>query len=379
MGTRVNYANFRNASNQDLRAAFREYEGALKHLAFDDSNARRRYNSDDYGCGWLDGLYSPFEFDKHNAIASKMRRRSFHVAQVAPSPTCSHTSVRGSHVDDVDNIGCIPVRVMGMNVPLYEASSIVHDSGHGPYGHRFESWVKKRFQMDFTHERFGVYVLQHVERDGRGLNLTHQVLTALLYHSLSSPVELHESQESLLLRIVDKIAYLTSDASDGRHGRYGQAIKEEMEPVFKLLSEIGHNQRRWVSFFLLELCRESAEAGRVCFEKSVGANYLKQLRDEMYKIYPRVSPDFCHRQLDLVLEGLNARERGRREVKCAPVLLMALMDDATVTRLAQHTMDYGGYGRNEVIAHIGEDVLQTLESIPDHEFCIRMDKPDLDW
>lgn len=379
MTTRVNYASFRNASSADLRDAFREFEGALKHCAFDDGNAKRRYPSDDYECGWLDGVYTPFEFDKHNAIASKMRRRSVRVAQVAPSPTCSHTSVRGSHTDDVVNIGGIPARLMWMNVPLYEASSFVHDSGQGPYGHRFESWIKKRFRMDFTHERFGVFAMQHVERDGRGLNLTHQVLTALLYHSLSSPEELHESQESLLLRIVDKIAYLTSDASDGRHGRYGQAIKEKMEPVFKLLSEIGENQRRWVSFFLLELCRESAEAGRICFTESIGAQYLRQLRDEMYKIYPHVSPDFCHRQLDLVLEGLNRRGDYRREVRCSPVLLMALMDDATVTRLAQLTLDYGGYGRNEVIAHMGEDVLQTLENIPDHEFYIRMDKPDLDW
>jgi dGTPase len=164
----------RNISQKELTQRYIATAGVLAHLRHPDI-AIRRY---DYGDEDIQRLDNPFVRDLGAIEDSKAWRRLSGKNQVAS--TCDdvmpHLRDRQVHVSEVRAKTRRIADHLGVNVLLADAIAAVHDIGHVPLGHQGEEYLRQKTGKDITHEKLGVVVMQHIERKGRGANLSHVVL-----------------------------------------------------------------------------------------------------------------------------------------------------------------------------------------------------------
>jgi hypothetical protein len=246
----------------------------------------------------------------------------------------------------------IATEILGLNTDLVRSGSIGHDIGHVPFGHRGEEWMAKAM---------GPVICQKIERKGKGLNLTWHTLDAMLRHS-GTMARPEMSQEAWVLRFTDKMAYLFADLND---------ILMRMEypashALLDLAATFGKTQRERSISAIAGLVIESAECGRVSFEKSDLGQRFKQLRKLMYEeVYPRVTQQDVGPYMEPVLEMLTTLKIGD------PFLILALMTDKDVRSLVNAPMrDMQAFHRTAV-----NEIVPYLHEIGTVDLC----DPDLDW
>src|SRR5690348_4270045 len=166
----------------------------LSPLAARSWPARRRVAEDD--CG----LRSPLQRDRDRIAHCKAFRRLKHKTQVFVAPEGDHYRTRLTHTLEAVGISRTVARALRLNEDLTEAIGLGHDLGHPPFGHAGETALdgalRERFARGFRHNEHSLRVVDVLERDGRGLNLTHEVRDGILNHT--GPV----TPESLEGRIV---------------------------------------------------------------------------------------------------------------------------------------------------------------------------------
>ncbi|EGO63329.1 deoxyguanosinetriphosphate triphosphohydrolase [Acetonema longum] len=151
-----------------------------------------------------------FQRDRDRIIHSKSFRRLKHKTQVYISPG-DHYRMRMTHSLEVAQISRTVARGLVLNEDLTEAIALGHDVGHTPFGHSGEDALREVLGH-FDHNEQSLRVLEHVEKDGAGLNLTVQVKNGILNHTGSQkPFTL----EGNIVRICDRVAYLCHDYDDG--------------------------------------------------------------------------------------------------------------------------------------------------------------------
>ena len=136
-------------------------------------------------------LRSPFQRDRDRIVHCKAFRRLKHKTQVFIAPEGDHYRTRLTHTIEATGISRTVARALRLNEDLTEAIGLGHDLGHPPFGHAGEAAldgaVRGRFDRPFRHNEHSLRVVDHLERDGRGLNLTHEVRDGILTHTRATP------------------------------------------------------------------------------------------------------------------------------------------------------------------------------------------------
>jgi dGTPase len=267
----------------------------------------------------------PFSDDIQRIEQSKSHRRQEAKTQVLSLPLNSHIRSRNSHTSEVKAIASTLSLLLGLNTDLCVAIAQGHDMGHTPYGHLGEAVLSNYSGKKFEHDVFGVVLAQKIERNGKGLNLTHETLDGILNHGgfkriLDNP---NIPNEFNIVKLADKVAYTFSDLND--------ALRMDLiseDDVSKYLNKLGYNQRTYVNNVIKAIVEESKSAGYVKFSKGDIHDGFTNLRDFMFdNVYFKIDESEQRYELEKIL---NYFEFDSKYVGYDPVILTALLSDKEV-------------------------------------------------
>ncbi len=166
-----------------------------------------------------------FQRDRDRVLHSKAFRRLKHKTQVFLSPEGDHYRTRLTHTLEVSQIARTVARALSLNEDLTEAIALAHVLGHTPFGHAGERALNAVMEGGFHHYEQSVRVVERLERDGVGLNLTWEVRDGILHHTKGDEAA---TPEGRIVRYADQIAYIHHDMDDAvRAG----ILKEEDVPL----------------------------------------------------------------------------------------------------------------------------------------------------
>ena len=156
-------------------------------------------------------MRTEFQKDRDRITHSKAFRRLMHKTQVFISPEGDHYRTRLTHTLEVAQIARTIARALRLNEDLTEAIALGHDLGHTPFGHTGEDALDLLLPGGFRHNEQSARVVEILENEGRGLNLTREVVDGILNHrTVCSPA----TPEGCVVQISDKIAYMNHDVDD---------------------------------------------------------------------------------------------------------------------------------------------------------------------
>jgi dGTPase len=224
-------------------------------------------------------LRTPFQRDRDRITHSKSFRRLKGKTQVFIDPQGDHIRTRMTHTLETTAISRVAARALRLNEDLTEAIGLGHDVGHPPFGHAGEGaldrLLSERHGRRFRHNEQSRRVVDLLERDGRGLNLTWEVREGILKHTGAEPPE---SLEGRIVRIVDRVAYINHDIDDAV--RAGVLHPDELpRDEIALLGDTGSKR---IDRLVHDLVETSAAAGDVVQSNEVGEAMLS-LRAFMFE------------------------------------------------------------------------------------------------
>lgn len=156
-------------------------------------------------------LRTCFQRDRDRVIHCQSFRRLKHKTQVFLAPSGDHYRTRLTHTLEVSQIARTIARALQLNEDLTEAIALAHDLGHTPFGHAGERALDSLSSNGFKHYEQSVRVVEKLEKDGEGLNLTEEVKNGILCHTKGEDAYTLEGQ---IIRIADRIAYINHDIDD---------------------------------------------------------------------------------------------------------------------------------------------------------------------
>ncbi len=203
-------------------------------------------------------LRTAFQRDRDRVLHAKSFRRLMHKTQVFIAPAGDHYRTRLTHTLEVTQIARTIGRALGLNEDLIEAIGLSHDLGHTPFGHAGESALAEAF-AGFRHNEQSLRVVDHLEREGRGLNLTHAVRDGILRHSKLRSGITHAASgqagtaEGEVVRIADGIAYINHDLDDAM--RAGLIASEDVPR--NVVAVLGPTHGRRIDTLVSDVIRHS--------------------------------------------------------------------------------------------------------------------------
>lgn len=337
-----------------------------KRFRYEDSLGRRN------PIGYMDedaiymGAFDPYFIDKEKIRLSKSLRRLSDKTQVFVDHRSNpHIRNRRSHTDEVVSIAAYITKILGLNDYLVEAIALGHDIGHAPFGHLGEKMIREFFGCGFEHYIMSVVVAQFIERGGKGLNLSWEVLEGIANHSRGIGglrVNPNLPLEYAVVMLADKIAYVFADLNDAL--RCGYLSESQLPQEFFAL---GENQRERWNNCIFNLVKESAEKQTISFVDSPVAqkfNFLRQWsfdnfylrldkevqRKSIQEDFKQVYPELVNRLADLNQDTS---------------LSVALMTDSEFKKISQtlkkdrkkfYTKDYfKNFGFYKIVSELPKD------------------------
>ena len=248
-------------------------------------------------------MRTPFQRDRDRIVHSKAFRRLKHKTQVFISPEGDHYRTRLTHTLEATGIARTVARALALNEDLTEAIALGHDLGHPPFGHVGESVVdaclRERYGFAFRHNHHSLRVVERIERDGAGLNLTEQVRDGILRHT--GP-EKPATLEGQIVRLVDRIAYINHDIDDAM--RAGVIVRDELPT--EEIAILGETGSRRIDTLVRDLVERSADAGAIVQGPEVGAA-MDRLRAFMFdRVYLGPTARSEHPRIERMLRTLFA-------------------------------------------------------------------------
>jgi len=158
-----------------------------------------------------DGMRTEFQRDRDRIIHSNSFRRLSHKTQVFLDPEGDHYRTRLTHTLEVTQIARTLSRALRLNEDLTEAAALGHDLGHTPFGHAGEKVLNRLYAMGFKHNEQSLRVVEKLEKNFGGLNLTREVRNAILCHTGSIQPQ---TLEGRVIKFADRIAYINHDIED---------------------------------------------------------------------------------------------------------------------------------------------------------------------
>jgi dGTPase len=244
---------------------------------------------------------TPFQRDRDRIVHSKSFRRLKHKTQVFISPEGDHYRTRLTHTLEACGIARNVARALSLNEDLTESIGLGHDLGHPPFGHIGEAVLdqslQERYGIRFRHNRHSLRVVERLERDGEGLNLTEQVRDGILRHTGPEPPG---TLEGRIVHVVDRIAYINHDIDDAI--RAGVLRVSDLPPAeIELLGDTGSDR---IETLVNDLLARSEEAGDIVQGEEVG-QAMDRLRDFMFeRVYLGVTAQREKPRIERVLRTL---------------------------------------------------------------------------
>lgn len=165
-------------------------------------------------------MRTEYQRDRDRIVHSKAFRRLKHKTQVFIAPPGDHYVTRLTHTLEVSQVARTIARALNLNEDLTEAISLGHDLGHTPFGHVGEEVLSEIFRDGFRHNEQSLRVVEVLENEGNGLNLTREVREGILKHSKPREGILAENRgtpdtlEGQICKIADSVAYVNHDIDD---------------------------------------------------------------------------------------------------------------------------------------------------------------------
>lgn len=193
-------------------------------------------------------IRTPYQLDRDRIVYSNAFRRLKYKTQVFLSPLGDHFRTRLTHTLEVSEIARNLARAMRMNEDLAEAIALGHDLGHTPFGHGGETVLNDIYSSGFSHSDQSLRVVDVLDNNGEGLNLSQEVRDGILKHSKgfgkiipSTPGESASTIEGQIVRIADIIAYLNHDLDDALRG--GVITFDDVPEICKKKLGLTHSER----------------------------------------------------------------------------------------------------------------------------------------
>jgi dGTPase len=203
-------------------------------------------------------LRTCFQRDADRLTHSKSFRRLIHKTQVFLNPEGDHYRTRLTHTLEVSRIARTISRALGLNEDLTEAIAIGHDLGHTPFGHAGERALNEIMSGagGFRHNEQSLRVVDRLEKNGRGLNLSYETRDGILKHTGR---EMPETLEGRVVRLSDRAAYLNHDLDDAL--RAGILTPDDVPP--EIVCAFGDSVTQRVNTIVRDIIEESARAGDI--------------------------------------------------------------------------------------------------------------------
>jgi dGTPase len=214
------------------------------------------------------GLRTPFQRDRDRIVHCKAFRRLKYKTQVFVAPLGDHYRTRMTHTLEVTQVSRTVARALALNEDLTEAIGLGHDLGHSPFGHvgeaALDACLRDRFGRAFRHYEHSLRVVEHLERDGRGLNLTAPVRDGIATHSgrAAQPATL----EGRIVRVVDRVAYINHDIDDAVRAGVLDPGDLPAEPI-AILGDTGPQR---IDTLVHDLVEHSDRAGDIVQGEEIG-------------------------------------------------------------------------------------------------------------
>ena len=216
-----------------------------------------------------------YQRDTDRIVHCKSFRRLMHKTQVFLQPEGDHYRTRMTHTIEVARIARTITRGLGLNEDLAEAIAMGHDLGHTPFGHAGERALSACIGKPFRHNEQSLRVVDVLERDGKGLNLSYEVRMGILGHTGAF---IPETMEGQIVRRSDQIAYVNHDIDDAI--RAGVLSDSDIPRSITCILGESHSQR--IDTLVCNMIETSKEAGKILLSDPVD-EALRDLRSFMFE------------------------------------------------------------------------------------------------
>jgi len=267
----------------NLREEMEEREDRLlSPLAARSARSRGRLRSEPE-CS----LRPAFQHDRDRILYCKAFRRLKHKTQVFLAPTGDHYRTRLTHTLEVSQIARTLARALRLNEDLTEAIALGHDLGHTPFGHAGEEVLNRLLPGGFRHQEQSLRVVDVLEKDGDGLNLTYEVRMGIKAHAKGRGRFLPDGQddpdltlEAQLVRTADVMAYIAHDTDDALRG--GVISASDLPPG--VVAVLGPRLSQQIDTMVRDLIGQSACCEQGGLAMSPQVEYaMRDLRDFLYQ------------------------------------------------------------------------------------------------
>ncbi|WP_294541534.1 deoxyguanosinetriphosphate triphosphohydrolase [uncultured Gemmiger sp.] len=246
-----------------------------------------------------DPLRPCYQRDRDRILHCKAFRRLKQKTQVFLSPEGDHYRTRLTHTLEVSQIARTIARALRLNEDLTEAIALGHDLGHTPFGHAGERALNRLCPGGFTHYQQSLRVVEYLEKDGKGLNLTWEVRNGIVTHTTG---EWARTLEGCTVRYADHIAFLNHDIEDAITA--GVLSNSALPP--DAVRILGSTKSQRITTMITDLV-ENSSAGEMHFSPDVEDAY-HLLKDFMYStVYVDKQAKREEKKVDKVVEELYAR------------------------------------------------------------------------
>jgi dGTPase len=245
-----------------------EHEHLSDQASFSDRSLGRDRASQE------DRFRSTYQKDRDKILHSKSFRRLSHKTQVFLASEGDHFRTRLTHTLEVAQIARTITRALGLNEDLTEAISLGHDLGHTPFGHAGEKALSSMLDKPFRHNEQSLRVVDKLERDGAGLNLTYEVRMGILGHTGDF---IPETLEGQIVRTSDRIAYINHDIDDAMRA----GILTEADIPAQIAEILGHSHSQRINTLVENMIENTMLTGTLGMQPDV-AQAMDQLRTFMF-------------------------------------------------------------------------------------------------
>ena len=213
-----------------------------------------------------------FQRDRDRILHSKSFRRLKDKTQVFLAPQGDHYRNRLTHTLEVSQIARTIAKALCLNEDLVEAIALGHDLGHTPFGHAGERALNRIHPGGFAHYRQSVRVVELLEKNGEGLNLTKEVRDGILNHRTSGHPSTLEGQ---VVRFSDKMAYIHHDMDDAQ--RAGIITEDDVPVTLRLL--LGDSTKDRLNTFIHDIIENSTGKDHISMSENIqeGLNDMRTL------------------------------------------------------------------------------------------------------
>jgi len=226
-----------------------------------------------------------FQHDRDRIIHSKSFRRLKHKTQVFLSPMDDHYRTRLTHTLEVAQIARTIGKACLLNEDLIEAIALGHDLGHTPFGHAGEDVLNSIHPGGFRHNEQSLRVVDVLEKDGKGLNLTHEVREGILKHAKGKgdiiprdDVEKPSTREAEIVRVADVIAYINHDIDDAIRGH----VIQESDLPASCKKHLGETHSSRIDTMVRGVIRSTLANDAVSMDEEL-ESHIVELRDFLYE------------------------------------------------------------------------------------------------